>query len=297
MSKLNTILRSSAFVGTGAAALFLTACAGHSSSNRYGNVYDYESGGSCLPNACAPAQPVRYSQPEQVVYADCSVVQNMNCGAAPVYQAPAPVYQAPAPVQTYPTYTPAPAISYGGETAPCPVGTVASGDGTCAEQSYSAPATTYTAPTYSSSSSYSTSAGTADCPAGTTPAGDGTCMQSSYSAPTTSYGSSSYSSSAETAACPAGTTKAADGTCMQSSYGSTSYGSDTSYGSGSYNSSTSYGSSSYGGESAPCPAGSSKQSDGSCAMNEGTAISTGTTYGGYTNTGAYTTNDYMPIRK
>jgi len=141
MSKLNTILRSSAFVGTGAAALFLTACAGNSSANRYGNVYDYESGGSCLPPACAapapaPVPSVRYGAPEQVVYADCSVVQNMGCAPAPapvqtypVYQAPAPV-AAPAPVQTYPVYDAAPAISYGGETAPCPAGTVSNGDGT-----------------------------------------------------------------------------------------------------------------------------------------------------------------------
>ena len=306
MSTLKTILRSSALVGAGTAALFMTACASNSSSARYGNVYDYESGGQCNSGGCisAPAQTARYAEPQQVVYADCSVVQNMDCGTPmaqtyPVYE-PAPVY-----AQTYQND-----ISYGGatsygETVACPAGTTAAGDGTCMETSYSAPATTYS-DSYSSSS-YASSAPAADCPAGTTPAGDGTCMQSSYSAPVTSYSapattytdsyssSSSYgSSSAGTAACPAGTTSAADGTCMQSSYGSTS-----TYDSGatSYGSSSSYGGSSYGTTSASCPSGSSMQGDGTCAMNEGSAITNSTTYGGYTNSGSYVTQDYMPIRK
>lgn len=207
MSTLKTILRSSTLICTGAAALLMTACASNSSSARYGNVYDYESGGNCDSSACmsAPVQTARYSEPQQVVYADCSVVQGMDCGV-PMAQT-YPTYQEH--VQSYPVYDAAPAISYGGAT---------------------------------------------------------------------SYG--------EAAPCPAGTTAAADGTCLQSSYGSTSYNTG----------STSYGSTSYG-ESASCPAGPSMQGDGTCAMNEGSAISSGTTYGGYTNSGSYTTQDYMPIRK
>ena len=266
------------------AALALTACSHSAQADRYGNVYDYEGGAACVENCGAPATsrygdtgytqqaPVYQARTENVIYADCSVINGMSC-PAPMAQ-PAQVYTQPAPVYTQP------------------------------------------APTYTQQAqTYTTQAAPANCPAGTTPNGDGTCMQNSYesttsyTAPTTSYDSTpSYTapsySSGETAPCPAGTTAAGDGTCMESSYGSTSYDSTPSYSS---SSTTDYGTSSYGvsstSASASCPAGTTPNGDGSCAMNEGYSVddyqggNVEVYQGGYTNTGGYTATDYMPVRK
>jgi len=128
----------------------------------------------------------------------------------------------------------------------------------------------------------------ADCPAGTTLQSDGSCLERtvSYTAPAPSYSASTYSSSSysapvisqpyvapEMADCPAGTTKQSDGTCMERSYSSSSY-SSTSYSTPSYSTSSSvtlpdtmvYGGSSYSSavQSAACPTGTTKQSDGTC---------------------------------
>ena len=246
------ILKNSLLATACVAGLSLSACAsGQHSSSRYGNVYDYESGGSggnagCITNnagdsrygsggntcnfvaqSYAPPAPQVYTggqtiggQPVSpgVVYADCSVVNGMNCNQ----QQPVTVYTPPATTYSGSSY------STGG-TATCPTGTTQAGDGTCMQSggtSYDYTATT--------TSSYSTGE-TASCPAGTTSAGDGTCMESGgssydYSSSTTSTGYSSGSSytsgstsSGGTVNCPAGTTATGNGTCMESS-GSSDYG-------------------------------------------------------------------------
>ena len=264
------------------AALALSACSHSAQADRYGNVYDYEGGAACVENCGAPATsrygdtgyaqpaPVYQGRTENVIYADCSVINGMSCPApmaqpAQVYTAPAPVYTQPAPVYTQQAQT------YTTQSAPanCPAGTTPAGDGTCMQNSYES-TTSYSAPT----TSYDT---------------------------TPSYTTPSYSSG-ETAPCPAGTTAAGDGTCMESSYGSTSYDSTPSYSS---SSTTDYGTSSYGATSTPvsCPSGTTPNGDGSCAMNEGYSVddyqggSVEVYQGGYTNTGGYTASDYMPVRK
>lgn len=295
MSNTSTFLRTSAIATAAIAGLTLTACASNGSqsdnryANSYGNAYGYETGGSaCAPqNQCAPTGNARYGnaapvyaapapvyaapRTENVIYADCSVINGLNCG--PTYQpAPTQVYTAPAATYAAPTYSAptysAPATSYGSETAPCPAGTVSNGDGTCMQSSSSySSSSSYTAPSYSSATtSYASSSyggETAPCPAGTVSNGDGTCMQSSSSYTTPSYSSattySSNSYSGETAACPAGTTQAADGTCLQGgSYGSTSYSNSNIE-----------------------------------IFNDATS----STYGGYSSSGGYSANDYLPVRK
>ncbi len=286
------------------AALALTACSHSAQADRYGNVYDYEGGAACVENCGAPATsrygdtgyvqqaPVYQGRTENVIYADCSVINGMAC-PAPVSQ-PAQVYTQPAPVYTQ----------------PAPV--------------YTQPAPVYTQQTQT----YTTQSAPAECPSGTTPNGDGTCMQNSYESttsyttPTTSYESydstpsyttPSYSTGAvESAPCPAGTTAAGDGTCMESSYGSTSY--DTTSSSSTYDygttSTTDYGTTDYGSSygttsSTPvsCPSGTTPNGDGSCAMNEGYSVdsyqggSVEVYGGGYTQSGGYTATDYRPVRK
>lgn len=222
------ILKNGLLAAACVAGLTLTACAssGQSSSSRYGDVYEYESGGSgCNANArdCGlVAQP--YTAPQTVysgqnaysnqtiggqavspgvVYADCSTVGGMNCNQQQVY--------------TPPAYTPP--VNTGPMT--CPSGTTPAGDGTCMQSggSYDYSSTTtattsYTGPSYSGE--------TADCPAGTTATGDGTCMESggsSYDFSSTINSSTSYTGSTysgEAADCPAGTTATGNGTCMES---------------------------------------------------------------------------------
>ena len=186
------ILKSSLVVGASVMALTLGACAssGNSSSNsRYGNVYDYESGGNCNTGAscgavAAPPVETRYGsgtgtviggQPVSpgVVYMDCSQVSGINCGA-PVAPAPAPVYSPPP--STHQTTT-----SYS-DAVSCPSGTTAAGDGTCMMKDSGS---------YNMNSS-TTSGGTVDCPSGTKRTNEGTCMVSSEQSnitvqPTTGY--------------------------------------------------------------------------------------------------------------
>ncbi|MEE9347402.1 MAG: hypothetical protein V3U82_04350, partial [Robiginitomaculum sp.] len=157
MSTMKTILRSTTFVATSAAALALTACASQAQDARYGNVYDYESGSQCQSQsryndggqgcngaATQNTQTTRYGDAATngVVYADCSVMNNMGCAPAQTQTYPAQTYPV---AQTYPATTyPAPApyqepVSYGGystgEAVACPAGTTASNDGSCLQSS------------------------------------------------------------------------------------------------------------------------------------------------------------------
>lgn len=130
----------------------------------------------------------------------------------------------------------------------------------------------------------------ADCPAGTTPQADGTCLEPTVTrmisrpitAPPVRRPIPSYTrpvisepyTPPQMADCPAGTTKQSDGTCLERSYTSmpatltippimvTNPASSSTY---SYSSSSSY--------SAPaaCPAGTSKQSDGTCLSHATTS--------------------------
>ena len=120
----------------------------------------------------------------------------------------------------------------------------------------------------------------ATCPSGTTLQSDGSCLERtvSYVAPSPSYSApapviSQPYVAPQVADCPAGTTAQSDGTCMERSYSSSSY-SSTSYSTPSYSTSSSmtlpdttiYGGSSYSStvQSAACPTGTTKQSDGTC---------------------------------
>jgi len=287
MSTSKSILRSGSIAAITVAGLALTACASSGGADRYGNVYDYESGQGCNTSPCAAAPvtstrygnagyveqaPVYAPRTENVVYADCSVINGMNC--APQAPQQMPVYQAQPSVGAYGGYTAQPTQM--AQSVACPAGTTPSGDGTCMQNSVSMPGT----------------------------------FGSTTSVPASSYSQSYTSSMTETAPCPAGTTAAGDGTCMQGSNSVSmpgTYGGTTSYDTGS---SYSYGSTqSFGGEMAACPSGSTMQGDGTCAMNEGMSTSnvgieiysepvTTTTYGGYTNTGGYVgATDYLPVRK
>ena len=207
------------------------------------------SGPSFVPSGqfiSGPVVPVTtYSQPQTVITA-----------------APAPITYAAPSVRLAPPVRPtvvrrtirieeapvARAERVYGETAPCPVGTTPQADGSCLENTVVA-STSYAAPSYS----YSASSG--------------------ISTTTSSY--SSYSAPVETAPCPAGTTKQADGSCMQSSI---SYG--PAYSTPSYSSASSYSSSTYvpsvsipATEMAPCPAGSTKQADGTCMQSGSSSYS------------------------
>ncbi|WP_017931222.1 hypothetical protein [Robiginitomaculum antarcticum] len=172
MSTFKSVIRSGTFLGGTIAALALSACSHSGQSARYANVYDFEGGGPCVENcvaanpcydpcvATAPVYvepaPVYTPQTENVIYADCSVINDMAC--------PAPVYQ-PAQVYTTPTYD---------VTVNCPAGTTAAGDGTCLQDSYSPPAPVYQpAPVYTAPT----------CPAGTTLQSDGSCIMTGYSQP------------------------------------------------------------------------------------------------------------------
>lgn len=185
MSTLNSVIRSGTFLGSAVAALALTACSHSGQSERYGNVYDFEGGAPCVENCMAQAPayyepaPVYAPQTENVIYADCSVINGMSC-PAPLAQ-PTTVYHAPI----------------------CPAGTLDAGDGTCIQDSYTT--------SYESTTTYDTAP--ANCPAGTTPAGDGTCLQSS-----TNYGTSYETSTTyQSGTCPSGTTMQGDGTCAMNS--------------------------------------------------------------------------------
>ena len=125
----------------------------------------------------------------------------------------------------------------------------------------------------------------ADCPAGTTMQSDGSCLERtvSYTAPAPSYSTSTPVISQpyvapQMADCPAGTTQQSDGTCMEKSYSSyssssvtlpdtTVYGGSTS----SYSSSSMTGGYSSSSAMANCPAGTTKQADGTCLSSSVTS--------------------------
>ena len=176
---------------------------------------------------------------------------------------------APAPVVAQPYAEPAP-VSPGVVYADC--SQYATMD--CGTTVYSEPAPAPApAPTYSYETHTTTSMGAVDCPAGTTMQSDGTCLQSSSSYSTTTT-TSTYSSSSSMADCPAGTTMQSDGTCMQSS---------------TYSSTTTYTPSVSEPTVTVCPSGTVMQPDGSCMQSTSTY--------GYTSSGTYTADDYLPIRK
>ncbi len=130
----------------------------------------------------------------------------------------------------------------------------------------------------------------ADCPAETTPQPDGTCLERTYTAAPTYTPAPRYTppmisrpyNPPQMANCPAGTTKQSDGTCLERSF---SYGvtlPDTHRSSASYSvtlpdthvSAMSYRSANM----ANCPAGTSKQSDGTCLSSSVTSYTSSTTY-------------------
>jgi len=196
----STMLRSSMIVGTSVVALTLGACASSGGNgSRYGNVYDYESGGNCKAGASCGAvvtPPVesRYGsttviggQPVSpgVVYTDCSNVAAMGCGAPAPTPVAQPVYTSPPSMRQTPRveYTSPPSMSYSGAAVSCPVNTTPAGDGTCmmtGSGSYTSSTTTTSSSGWSGST---TSGGTVDCPANTTRANDGTCMMNSGTSP------------------------------------------------------------------------------------------------------------------
>ncbi len=186
MSNRN-VIKSSMIVGAGVVALTLGACASSGSAgSRYGNVYDYESGGSnCSVGApcgavLAPINtgPVIGGQPvgPGVIYTDCSQTTNFGCGApAPVFTQPVQPYIPP--VQTYTPPTPV-------HTGPinCPSGTRSAGDGTCMMTSSGS---SYTGTTHMST--MTSHGSTVHCPTGTTRANDGTCLMTSTTPSVTIY--------------------------------------------------------------------------------------------------------------
>lgn len=205
------ILKNGLLAAACVAGLTLTACAsGQSSSSRYGDVYDYESGGNSCYGAACGAVAQEYTAPTAytgtiggqaispgVVYTDCSLVSGMNCNQQ----------------QTVEIYSPP--VTTG---VICPSGTTTAGDGTCMQA----------ADTYAYTSTATSYAGeTADCPVGTTAAGDGTCMQSGSSydyASTSSSSTSTYTGSTYSTGvidCPAGTSATGNGTCMETTSGYT----------------------------------------------------------------------------
>jgi len=208
--------KTASFAAMAVAGMTLTACASDKTNSRYGNVYDYESGGNCAAvSSCAPAPVVTqaYTQP---VYTQPTYTQ--------------PTYTQP--TYTQPTYTQpsAPTTSFAGPIE-CPAGTIDSGDGTCAQVSSSSSFSSSTTTSYGSGDSFSSS------PSTSTSYGisDSYTSDSFSSSSSSSFGSgSSYSGGAIN--CPAGTTDAGDGTCAQNS--STSYGSGSSSSYGSDSSST-----------------------------------------------------------
>lgn len=208
----NNFLKSSVIVGASVVALTLGACASSGGSgSRYGNVYDYESGGNCNAGASCgavvtPPAESRYGsttviggQPVSpgVVYTDCSNVAAMGCGAPAPAPTPPVAYSPPSMVQTQSSgYTSPPSMSYSGEAVSCPAGTMPAGGGTCmmtGSGTYTGSTTTTTttgSTSWSGSSSSNsgwsnttTSGGTVDCPANTTKANDGTCMMNSGTTP------------------------------------------------------------------------------------------------------------------
>ncbi len=178
------IMKSSVIVGAGVVALTLGACASSGSAgSRYGNVYDYESGGSsCSAGASCGAVVTPHvetvygpantgtiigGQPVSpgVIYTDCSQIGHTGC-AAPIYTQPVQPYISPAPVHTAPVHT---------GPINCPTGTTPAGDGTCM---MTGGGTTYTGITHGSTHTgpTATSDGAIHCPSGTTRANDGTCL-------------------------------------------------------------------------------------------------------------------------
>lgn len=212
MSK-ELLLRKGAIAALGIAGLTLSACANGHHSNRYADIYSYESGGACGHSECSGAvyqgadyghqyyEQVPAPSSTGVVYADCGQIDMMDCG-----------YGTQTMTETY--VEPAPTITE------CPAGTYMGSDGFCTSGStttgYYDSSTTTTTSTYS---------GNVDCPAGTTLQPDNTCLQSgsSYSSTTTT---STYTAPTTTS-CPAGTVMSGDGTCMQST---TTHGGYTSSG-------------------------------------------------------------------
>ena len=136
------------------------------------------------------------------------------------------------------------------ESAPCPAGTTTQADGSCLQAERIAAAPSYSYSASSGISTYEPAPVTAPlftpapapvemalCPAGTTPSGDGTCMQASTSYAAPAYVTPSYT--------PAPSTYAPAPVVTQS------YSAP---------------------EMAPCPAGTTQQSDGSC-MQSGSSYS------------------------
>lgn len=270
---INTLFITTAIAALGVSSVATSA---NAQSSRYGggDVYSYESGTNCNTNPCgqvaAPVQSSRYGgYVEQApaynpapVYVDCA--QMGTCAPAQQMMAqPSTVYTQPAaPVYQQPQYTQQAQYSQPAQMAPvnCPAGTTAQPDGTCLQGSTS---------TYSGTTSY----------------GSGTTSYGSSS----SYGSTSsyndYDVVIDSAPampsmpvnCPAGTTAQNDGTCMEgSSYSSTStYSGSTS----TYSGTTSQPTTSY-------DTGSVYSGDASASSSYG-----------YTSDGAYTANDYLPVRK
>ncbi|MBL4854998.1 MAG: hypothetical protein JKY25_12285 [Robiginitomaculum sp.] len=174
------IIKSSMIVGVGVVALTLGACASSGSAgSRYGNVYDYESGGnscsagaSCGAVVAPPVTPYTgaviggQAVSPGVIYTDCSRVTNIGCGtSAPVYTQPVQPYIPPAPIHAGPIN--------------CPTGTTSAGDGTCM---MTGGGSTYTGVTHST-----TTSSTVHCPTGTTRANDGTCLMTSTTPSVTIY--------------------------------------------------------------------------------------------------------------
>jgi len=166
------------------------------------------------------------------------------------------------------------------EPAACPAGTTPQTDGSCLERtvSYTAPSRTYSASAPEFSQSY-VAPQMADCPAGTTKQSDGTCLERSYSSP--SYGSTSYStpaSSSSSSVTLPGTMAPSFGSSssvtlpgtMSPSFGSSSSVTLPGTMAATFETRSSISSSHMAGEyssssaTAPCPSGSTKQSDGTC---------------------------------
>ena len=192
-------------------------------------------------------RPVILSQPRTVFTAPVSTGVTY---AAPTVRLAGPPIR-PTVVRRTITVEPAPVVRAErimAEPANCPAGTTLQSDGSCLERtvSYTAPAPAYSAPAPVISQPY-VAPQMADCPAGTTKQSDGTCLESSYS----SYSSSSYGSTSSRVTLP--------DTMV---YGSSSSNYSSSSMVGGYSSSSAM---------ANCPAGTTKQSDGTCLSSSVTS--------------------------
>lgn len=175
--------KSSMIVGAGVVALTLGACASSGSAgSRYGNIYDYESGGSgCVAGACgavvAPHVDTIYGATNTiiggqavspgVIYTDCSQTGNFGCVA------PAPIYSQP--IQTHIPQPHIPSTTIHAGPINCPTGTTPAGDGTCL---ISGGGTSYTGITHGATHTTTTTSGAVQCTSGTIRTHDATCMVS-----------------------------------------------------------------------------------------------------------------------